>query len=378
MKAAKNLIALALALILALSLFSCTIKIERDDVTSESTNEIEKPETRPAPVTESETEEETKPDVPESYVYSMNGMPDVKADRIQYLPTDLYQTYFVFQKNGSYGTIDSRGKTISDAKYDNLTYNFSCSIEKYNNIKTVGAYIGDKYYVIDNEGTFIPCEWYGWGIESMAEVYWYNDGPVMFDNWEGEMTYSAKAYCSYAHCRSILGNSLYFVEPRVIAIKELSKYSMKESEFGYMEIEKTFKSDKYALFDVASGKLVTGFDFDETCSDISVNGVMAVKSDGKWAYITEAGTLITDFVYDAPDQIEQYDSEGKPHLVDTLYLPVNGCIVTYTINGGYGLIDTNGETILDNKYQFVSQVNTQGVCWVQSGNSWNVCIISEK
>ena len=202
--------------------------------------------------------------------------------------------------------------------------------------------------------------------------------PLLCDNWEGVIPYTAETMLMYSYVRGLLDNYVYFARPAVKAVKELSSYKIVKDEYGNDVFTKTYKSDKYALLDIKSGKLLTEFIFDDVYSDIDVDGVIAVMRDGKWGYADSKGNMLTALIYDAPDTIDEYDydkNDGSFRIRERLYLPSNGYITTYTINGGYGLISAKGETVVENKYEFVSQVNEYGEFWICEGGSWSLAKI---
>lgn len=380
----KRIILATVAIIMTLSLVSCSfgsISIVSDTSSESGADTAKGDDTGRS--TESESDPETEP-APAGLFYSVKEFSTVKADRIQFYPNDIGANCFVFVKDGSYGTIDSEGKVITEPKLDAIDYQFLSADKALNERRFVGGYVGtniEKFYAIDAYGELKETEVYGFGIESFADLYWYNGMPLLNDSWEGVIPYTAETMLSYACVRGLLDNYVYFVKPAVKAVKELNSYKLVQDENGNTVFTKTYKTDKYALFDVKSGKLLTEFIFDDVYSDVEVDGVIAVKRNGKWGYADSKGNMLTALIYDAPDTIDEYDydkNDGSFRIRERLYLPSNGYIVTYTINGGYGLISADGETVVENKYEFVSQVNEYGEFWICDGGVWSLAKIKYK
>ena len=380
----KRFLLLLTVIALVLSLVSCSfgnISIVSDTSSVDDTSADTAIGTDTEKATESDRTKETEPVQPAELPYTATEITSVKADRIQYYPNDIGMNCFVFVSDGAYGTIDSKGEIITEPKLSSPTYQFLSSDKTLNERRFICGYVGtniEQSYAFDKNGELKAIDVYGFGIESYADLFWYNGMPLLYDNWEGVIPYTAETMLVYSYVRSLLDNYIYFAKPVVKAVKELSSYKIDKDEYGNAVFNKTFKSDKYALFDIKSGKLLTEFIFDDVYSDIDVDGVVAVMRDGKWGYADSKGNILTPLIYDAPDTIDEYNYEkndGSFKIRELLYLPSNGYIVTYTINGGYGLISAKGETVVENKYEFVSQVNEYGEFWICDDGVWSLAKI---
>ena len=159
------------------------------------------------------------------------------------------------------------------------------------------------------------------------------------------------------------------VKPKVIAIREVTSFK-KEDNMGNEEYVPVFKSDKYGLFSFDKNEMLTDFIYDECVGPI--DGVFAVRKGDKWGYGTETGKERTGFVDDAANgRVEEYD---KIYKYNEMYLPVNGYIVTVK-DGKYGMIDTDGKTVLENRYGYISQVSGNGVFFMLDGDVWSRCVM---
>lgn len=375
----KRIAVFALIITLVFSLFSCGVEVETDATESGTTDVTpvlvdSDSETGPESETlpESESESENVPDA----LIEITPMPDVKADRIMYFPSDLGYEFFVYATDEGFGTIGADGKVISEPKFNTTTYYYDA---QGNGQKYLGEYVdGDfnNFQFINSEGKFEKKEYYGWGMEVFGSVYWYNGAPLLFDSENGVVKYSKDAYLSYGYCRNYLGNAEFFFAPAIAAVKEIESYTIDDSGYS-AKINVKYKSDRYGLFDVLTGKMLTGFIFDNVSNDVSVNGAIAVKLGDKWAYVDDSGSFITEYKYLAGDVIETYDwdkNDGSMIEVEQMYMPVNGYIVTVNENG-YGLIDVTGKTVVENKYDFLSQVSGQNQFWILDDGVWSICEI---
>ena len=370
----KKLIAISLIAVMLFALCSCQVSVSTNESSDtqnngESTTETSKESSGGT----EETETETEGPAPAEIMYEAVPMPNVKADRIEYFPSDLGYEFFIYQVDGKYGTIGADGKVISEPVFSSASYYYS------EDNKIIAEYVDgnfNDFRYIDKDGKIVKSEYYGWGMEAFASVYWYNGAPLLFGSDAGIVKYSQKAYTAYGINRGVLGNQLYFFSPEAIAVKELESYKVNDNGYGF-SIETKYKTDRYALMDSLTGKLLTGFIFDDVFSDVSFNGAIAVKLGDMWAYANEKGEVFTEYKFTPADIIEQYDwekNDGSIIEIEEFYMPVNGYIVTRNDNG-FGLIDTSGKTIIENSFEFVSQVNPNGQFWILDDGVWSICTI---
>lgn len=283
---------------------------------------------------------------------------NVEADSIRYYACTAPVDFFVFEKDGKFGLINEDGAIILPAEYEAINlYETSPSGEEHKLYAYDANYQG---YWIEQDGSLTPGFMGGWGFEDSAEIYWYGD-PVMFVSSEGKVPYSYEIYASYSHGTSVLG-TITRGTPDVIPVQEINGYSQTTiSGMTTYSVEKV--SEKYALLNLKSKKLLTDFIFDDYGSSGFVDGILAVSQNGKWGYINENGKMITDFAYDASNVTEWGNTQ--------MYAAMNGYIIVRQGNL-VGLIDTNGNNVIEVKYSAVSQVSHKNLFWLCENGTWSL------
>lgn len=110
--------------------------------------------------------------------------------------------------------------------------------------------------------------------------------------------------------------------------------------------------------------------FDGTLSNAMgfVDGIGAVKKGDKWAYITETGEYLTDFLYS--------DTKVANHLIDRdgVYLLREG-LIPVCKEGLWGYIDKSGREVVPCMYEKTTPV-FGGKAWVKYRGAWGVADFS--
>ncbi len=347
----KKAIAFVCGMMLLLSLTACgsadtepttTIKRTESTTVGSTTTTQEESTTTTTATTSDEVDE---PPVQEVLAQ------DVEADTIRYYKGSENYHFCVITKDGKSGIIDYAGNILVPMQHDIW-------------LMTVGPYseeiklcVFDEYpsvLWIEADGTTVPGECDGWGFECGEDVIWYNDEALIVDMFypgDNNQKYSYELYCEFIAGYVMFGDDFVSYDmPSVIPIQEASALGE----------EVTYASDKYALFDLKSGKLLTGFIYENYYLGY-VNGLMAVKRDGKWGYVRENGTVVTGFVYDAAE-----GDEGERRL----YTPINGYIAVCQ-RGKWGIIDTDGKVVVTPQYEDITQVDDQGRYWCKRDGLWS-------
>ncbi len=290
------------------------------------------------------------------------------ADDIRYLDSDLGYKFAVIERDGKFGLINTDGEIILAVVYDSIDLiHLAPEDMRMKLLATISSETEYKTYWIEADGTPVEELVGGWGVEGGVGIYWMNGKPLMLDTFDGEIEYSVDRYTSdmgYKFSYTVASGK----ESDIIPIQEIKEYT---EDQGWYYVEKDdLVSRKYALFNFRTKELITDFIFDDCGDQGFVEGVLPVKKDGKWGYVNETGEMITDFIYDASETKEYYGN-----IIETMYYTLNG----YTIvrqGDLFGLMDKNGELVLDIKYDDISQVNPDGYVWVKNGSSWTVKKIS--
>ena len=288
----------------------------------------------------------------------------VEADTICYYQGSENYPFCVIEKDGKFGVIDYAGNPVVPMIYNEI---FLTTVEPYS--EEIKLCIGDNYptevYWIEADGTLVRDEGYGgWGFEYSEDVCWYDGKPIivdMFGPFDAEREYDYDEYCDLMSGYVTFGlDFTAYGLPSVIPIREVS-------ELGE---ELTYASDNYALFDLKTAKLLTGFIY-EDYSNGFVNGLMAVKRNGKWGYIRENGTVITGFVYDPV-----FHEESGEYSITRLYTPINGYIAV-SQRGKWGIIDTDGKTVITPQFEDITQVDGQGRFWFKQNGTWTAAKLTK-
>ncbi|MBE6708041.1 MAG: WG repeat-containing protein [Ruminococcaceae bacterium] len=295
------------------------------------------------------------------------------ADDIRYLDSDVGYKFAIIERDGKFGLINTDGEIILPVEYKSIDLNFLAPNDMRMKLQAViSSETKYEIYWIENDGTLTEVPLYGFGAEGGIEIYWMNGKPLMLDFFEGEIEYSVDRYTSdmvYKFSYAVASGK----QSDVIPIREINSY-ISDNGWYYVR-EENLVSHKYALYNFRTKELITDFIFDDCGYDDRrnqgfVEGILAVKKDGKWGYVNESGEMITDFIYDASET-----KEINGNIVETMYYTLNG----YTIvrqGDLFGLIYKNGELVLDVMYEDISNVNPDGYVWVKTNGRWTVIKIS--
>ena len=96
-----------------------------------------------------------------------------------------------------------------------------------------------------------------------------------------------------------------------------------------------------------TGKILTDFKFNQAVG--FSDGLGACTVDGKWGYIDENGTAVTDFIYDGTMDVDftyETDDTGLPKTITCAY-PCTCDTMVVSRNGKIALLYRNGTTLLD-------------------------------
>jgi hypothetical protein len=131
-----------------------------------------------------------------------------------------------------------------------------------------------------------------------------------------------------------------------------------------------------------NGKLMTDFIYDECGSENS--GLLAVKIDGKWGYVSEDGTEIIPAEYDASWEMYGVDTE---YAEGEVYVSTISGFYCYAASEGYVVLvkdsvwemrDTDGNLVMPGGVFEEMRPVYDGRCWVKKNGKWGVIEIMEK
>lgn len=278
----------------------------------------------------------------------------IDADTIQYYNCAESGNFAVIGKDGKYGIIGYDGQMIVPMEYDNI---YRGSGHGYD-------YLWADGYMVDENGHVDTDGQQGWpGGDVDPTIYWYGDTYVSYlpddgivypgnpdDAWRFEPNTDQRGWQDGA----------------VFPVQQLS--SVTYNGTWYMaEVTDT----RYGLLDLETGQMVSDFVYDnfDTRNGFQ-EGLLAVKKDGLWGFVDEDGNVIIDFLYD-PYDVETFDYITEVLTFEYVYTATNGYIAVLQ-NGKWGLIDTEGNVVVETAYDGISQVNPDGMFWLKENGSWSL------
>jgi len=285
----------------------------------------------------------------------------VEADSVRFYMCSEDYEYFIIERDETFGAIDENGNIIIDIEYTYLSLR-----ETPDGFAQIIADDPEENLVQFNKDGTVEETWGGgWGggcyalpyynVETNSVVMVYYDGIV-----ETEQVCDFDKQLFNNLNFPIVKNDYYAnVADPFIFIRQISGLESNPGDWGeWVSYEPIYAGNKYAIFNASTGELVTDFVFDEYHE--FADGVAIVKQNGNWRYVNTEGEFITDKCYPC---IMGYES------ITDFYYPSNGYIIVLSENG-YGLIDTDGNVILDFEYEDMSQVNPNGYLWIKDGSTW--------
>lgn len=282
----------------------------------------------------------------------------IEADAVRYYKGTENYAFFVMEKDGVFRLIDHKGEAVSE---ETFTYIGFGEPEPYDTEVKLHTYAAEGAIVtIEADGSLgEQCTGiFGYGGEGVTAVWHRGKAAVTYndsDGWIGE--YSVAEYRKNARRRC--PGTVAIGTPKVVAVREVLTVTTDENYEG-AEFADEY-SDRYALMDVESGRLISDFIYEEHDRVGMVDGLIAVKKDGKWGYVRADGTAATAFVYEMIS-----DQSGR----EQLYAPVNGYVAVKK-DGKFGLIDTDGNVVVGAQYDDITQVNGDGYYWFAKDGTWS-------
>jgi len=288
----------------------------------------------------------------------------VQADSIQYYKCPESGNFAVIERNGKYGIIGYDGELIQPIEFDRICQGSGYGYEYLLAVRDLDDY-SEPMYCIGKDGELE--EGYPDGGDLKPETYWYNGeavilvpGDEIIGGWETleEWGDYIETYVSQRP----------WIKGAVLPVRQMS--GVKEQLWGTMP---QVTNTNYALLNTVTGELITDFvysAFDEyNCFS---EGLLAIKKGNKWGFVDKSGNEVIPFLYDAYAESAYYD-EDMEILVEfySIYTATNGYI-TVLRDGKWGLIDKQGNVILENAYEGISQVNPDGMFWLKENGLWNL------
>lgn len=291
--------------------------------------------------------------------------PSIYAESIEYYQTTVPCPFAVIQNEDGSGLIDYTGKLLlaPGEYYIDPSQTGVGSTE----VRLLARALDGSEYWVQTDGSLRRAYLTGWGGSNGAQVWWDSaqNEPVLFvysgGGWESYFSY--RTFSSYMEPSWNLG-VLIDETPKVLAVKSITGYHQESDGRFTVEGEGAY----YGLLDMTTGEMMTDFIYEKTGTYGAVNGIIALKKDGKWGYMNEDGVMITDFIYDA--------SETSVVGYEECYSPLNGYLIVRQ-GEKWGLLDTDGNIVLSPIFDGLSQVNEDGQLWVREDDQWGVMQLND-
>lgn len=278
------------------------------------------------------------------YVEKWAVNPTIQADRIFTLPlasfnknTNHYDisfgNYFIIEKGGKFGFIDSNGEIVVEPKYDT--------------IETCPCYNG--YYVTLNDEYGYPTT--------------YRFTQSLSRSWAE--SHSCGGFSGYSYLWNTDSNV-----PEALKVEEGEDTSIELKAYlpeTAQVVKGGVRQNRYAL--VSGSKAVGGTDFE--LAGVFSYGISAMKKNGKWGYINSQGKTVVPFEYDAP---QGYNALNKGY--DTA-LECSENYITVLKDGKYGILTSEGKMVVPCQYSFLSTVHDGRAFAKTNDGKWGVLLIDQ-
>lgn len=260
--------------------------------------------------------------------------PTLGYDDVEYFENGTY----VFTENGKKGLVNSEGKILIDAKYDDF-FRCSCGVVFTDSERKKALALNDDYTVSSEiEATAHP-DYYGF-------YAYFNEKTVVVS--VGDRTTAKDA--------PETDGALTFEQVSLVVDKKKGGYD--SSKIGHSGIFGYRTSDGVVVFD---GTLEGAVGFE--------NGIAAIKRNGKWAYIDEKGSQLTDFIYSDTKIPNRLHDETYVYLISEGFIPV-------CEDEKWGWLDKNGKEVVACEYEKTTPVY-ESHAWVKQNGKWGILDLSK-
>ena len=264
-----------------------------------------------------------------------------------------YDSLSVMEYDGKLGMIDYDGNIVVEPKfneisagYDQAYYIVSDDEEKTEEYTLTPA---DELYPV-SDSDFItgsaPDDYYVW-VDGYG-IYLLYDGTLM--QVKGE-----------------------FSESAALLYNDGSSYKDDPNGLEFSSID---EEDRYIL--IHNGKPVNKETYEKAGN--FADGIIPVFNGEKWGYVNTKGEVVIPFEYDGcwkdwEFSILNFDEDDMP--VPRAYNFSDGYVVV-SKNGEFGLLDAEGNTVIDfGTFEEIRPVY-YGMCWVKSNGLWGVISLRDK
>ena len=384
-----KLLALFLSLLLLFSLISCTKDdddFDDDDDgerTSDKDDDDEKDEDKDDKDEDKDNEDENKkddkdknnennvqadgdkhPDEGDADTDSdKNRDPEVTvtADKVLFLmPGTTPYPYFFLQKDGVWQAMDESGTPVTGTYNNVFLTHYDGSFLP---LLTENGYEG---YFLLPDGTLKEGADAGLGFMTGAEIYWniLTDAPVLIcadPDQSRILSYDREEYLSYEEFYFNSEEYAAWAKPNVIPVRAVTGVSLSPAdEYGWSTATPSYAHERYALFDLKTGTLLTDFVYSEAGDRCDHFGAIPMKKSTGWGYVNLEGREITEFIYENHDT-EEWSGAHIFRRAANGYIPLKQ-------NGLWGFCDLEGNVLFEPQFEEVTLANTNGVFFAEIAN----------
>jgi len=175
-------------------------------------------------------------------------------------------------------------------------------------------------------------------------------GEIMFDsrkNYLSEFRWMANEKYTAPLARTIDSLGSYYFDHGYMRVRVVSWDCYQQAQYGIIKVvtdEDVLIDPSGKRFDMPSGyKLVSYSD-----------GILLLEKDGKYGYMSYYGTWVRD-----PDM-----DDAKPFL--------EGVAVCTNVEGKYGVIDTDGNTVIPFTYDYISNISSGTIAAYSQFTGWTI------
>lgn len=244
----------------------------------------------------------------------------------------------IFTKNGKKGLVNSEGKVLVEAEYDDL-FRCSCGVVFTDSERRNALTLADDYTVSAEAEAAAHPDYYGF-------YAYFNDKVVIVS--VGDRTTAKDA--------PETDGALTF--EKVTLVPDRKKGGYDSSKIGHSGVYGYRLSDGTVVFD---GTLEDAVGFEDS--------VAAIKRNGKWAYIDENGKALTDFVYSDTKVPSRLHDNSSVYLIKEGFIPV-------CRDGKWGWTDKNGKEVVACEYEKTTPVSGSR-SWTKQNGKWGVLDLSK-
>lgn len=168
-------------------------------------------------------------------------------------------------------------------------------------------------------------------------------------------------------------NGIVSEEGKILIPCKYEKISPLLTGGGWPHINYIVKKDKYALFDVATGKQLTDFVYDVFTPLGYVTVRLSAEKNGRYGLMSLEGELLTNCIYNEIYEFGEMSSDETDG--DVLFYNMLGEVKGSTkyffiVKGdtGSGLINYKGESVIQCKYETVNKLIEGEKDWIYNNN----------